>query len=131
MLRKNLPNGLVVATNIAFFVPAYLATERSLWLATTIYVLLAVFSSIYHATDNPRWRPFDLLFAYGAMGWNAWACLHSLLHNGHSEWAVQGILLAAAALWTYFRARFSQYALWHSIWHCLSGAAGACFVLAY
>lgn len=122
---------LVVVTNAAFAPAVLIAAQRGLWLPCALYLALMLASVVYHLSASHWLYLTDKTCAWAVIGWNFWACLHALTHGGALAWAAQGVLLVMAALWCYLQSEFRSYKLWHSLWHVFSGAAGACFVLAY
>jgi len=131
-------NPWVIASSAFFFIPAILALFRQSLVVAIIYFNAAIFSTLYHVSDQKQYAELDVI-------WASLAILISLvmlavisLYYAPWNWRVfLPFMFGISGLIVYFvggqcsdtcQTNDHHYVLYHSLWHLFIGLAGLAVV---
>jgi uncharacterized membrane protein YfcA len=127
-------NGFVIASSAFLFIPTFISFFRQSLIVTIILLNSAIFSTLYHLSDEKDYETFDLIWASLAI--LIGLLLLAALARKYPPWnwrIFMPFALSTAAFVIYFvegsastteDTDSSHYDLWHSLWHLLIGLAG-------
>lgn len=126
-------NGWVIASSAFFFVPGVIAFLRQSILVSIIFLMTALFSTLYHTSNEQDYGDMDVMWASMAILVALLMLAINAMHYAPWNWrvvlplafGVTGIVLyVVGGQYTNSGGEPSNYDLYHSLWHLFIGLAG-------
>ena len=129
----------VIASSALFFIPTVISFFRQSIVVTLIYFFSALFSTLYHASDENNYSDEDVMWAVLAIFISLVMLAILTLHYPIWNWRILiPILFGIAGIVIYVtEGQLSEtpcdkadehYAIFHSIWHTLMAISGTALV---
>lgn len=115
-------------SNIFFIIPLGLAIYFNIWILWIILTIVVIFSSLYHQSNERKWKTYDEIFAIFLMTYNLYLCF---LGNFTQPYFLLCIISVIVALWFYFRENKSNYEYNHSLRHIFSASITILCILVF
>lgn len=126
-------NPWVVASSAFFFVPAVIAFLRQSLLVAIVYIMSALFSTLYHTSNELDYGDMDVMWASMAILVSLVMLAIIAMHYAPWNWrVVLPVAFGVTAVVLYAvggqnmdsTSKDSNYDLYHSLWHLFVGLAG-------
>ena len=130
--------GWVIASSALFFVPAAISVFRQSLLITLIFAATALFSTLYHASNETKYEEIDVFFACLSIILSLVMLALIAIHYAPWSWRVLlPVIFGAVGMIVYFLEGQASpdhsdlgdhYELYHSLWHLFIAIAGTILV---
>lgn len=125
-------NAWVVASSAFFFVPGLVAFLRQSILVAIVFLMSALFSTLYHTSNEQDYGDMDVMWASMAIFIALLMLAINAMHYAPWNWrvilplafGVAGIVLYVVGGQKTTSGEAVNYDLYHSLWHLFVGLAG-------